>query len=154
MNSKVLIILTCLSIPAIILAQDCSNLNVLDWVLGEWQMESEKLVTTESWTKLSENTFDGKTQTISKKDGKVTFVETLRLVEMSGQIYYIAKVSHNEYPIPFELTECSDSTAVFVNRDHDFPKKLFYKLLDNGQMLNITVSNDERHFIIEYKRLN
>jgi hypothetical protein len=95
-----------LIIPNIVFAQDCSNLEPLHWILGTWQQENEKSLTTESWKKLSLNTFDGSTITRSKADNKITFMETLRIVEMSDEVFYLAKVSHNEYPIAFKLTEC------------------------------------------------
>jgi hypothetical protein len=148
------IILLCISIPSMILAQDCANLNTIEWILGEWQKENDKSVTTETWIKLSENTIDGKTITHSKKDSAITFIETLRLVEMSDHVFYIAKVSENDFPVLFKLTICSDSIAVFENPNHDFPTKFVYKLLDNGQVLNIEVSNDDRQFTIEYKKFN
>ncbi len=151
---KIAIIFTLIILPKVVHSQDCSKLETIKWILGQWQKESENSVTTETWIKLSENTIDGKTLTYSKKDSGITFMETLRLVEMSNQIFYIVKVSENEYPVSFKLKACSDSTAVFENPQHDFPKKLYYKLLENGQVLNIEVSNDERQFAIEYKRLN
>lgn len=136
--------------PALTLGGDCSNLKSITWILGQWQQDSENSITTETWTKLSPNTFDGISQILSKKDDKITFVETLRIVEMSKEVFYIAKVSHNAFPVSFKLTECSDSMAVFENADHDFPKKLVYKIEDDGRHLNVTVSNEERQFTVEY----
>jgi len=150
---KISIVFVLIILPVVDYSQDCTKLETIKWILGQWQNESEKSVTIESWTKLSANTIDGKTLTYSKKDSVIMFMETLRLVEMSNHVFYIAKVSENEFPVSFKLTICSDSTAVFENRGHDFPKKLFYKLEDNGQTLNIHVSNEERQFTVEYTRL-
>ena len=59
-------------IPAEILAQNSVNLDTLNWVLGVWQQENERSITTESWIKLSSNTFDGSTRTRAKDDNKIT----------------------------------------------------------------------------------
>jgi hypothetical protein len=140
-------------LPIVALSQNCTNLDTLHRIIGKWQQDGDKNITTETWTKLSSNTYDGIAQARSKKDDKITFVETLRLVEMSDDVFYLAKVSHNEFPISFKLTQCSDSTAIFENKIHDFPKKIFYRLSDKGQKLDVTVSNEERQFTVNLRKL-
>jgi len=139
-------------IPLVASSQVCTNLDTLDWMLGEWQLDSEKILTTETWTKLSPNTYDGIAQTLSKNEDKITFVETLIIIEMSDEVFYLAKVSHNEFPIPFKLTKCSDSTAVFENAAHDFPQKIVYQVSEDGQSLTVVVSNNERQFTVDYNK--
>ena len=141
-----------LTISTVVYSQNCADLDSLYWIVGEWQSESDKSITTETWVKLSQNTYDRISRTVSKKENQTAFVETLRLLEMSAEIFFLVKVSHNEYPIPFKLTECSDRTAVFENDKHDFPKKIYYQLLDEGQRLHVTVSNEQRQFTVEFER--
>jgi len=152
MTLKIFITIFMLLTPFGLTAQNCANLETINWVLGIWQQESENSITPESWIKLSSNTFDGSTITRSKSDEKITFTENLRIVEMSGEVFYIAKVSHNELPIAFKLTSCSDRTAVFENTNHDFPKKIAYKLSIDEKILSITVGSEEREFTIVYKK--
>ena len=70
---------------------------------------------------------------------------------MSGDIFYIAKVHHNELPIAFKLTQCSDSVAVFENPEHDFPKKIEYKLTDQDR-ITVTVGSSGEGFKIDFQR--
>ena len=137
-------------IPAFASAQSYTNLDTLHWMLGQWQQDDGKKVTTEIWTNLSPTTFDGVGQTVLKSENKISFLESLRIIEMSGEIFYLAKVSHNEFPISFKLMECSNNAAVFENPAHDFPKKIVYNLSENGNFLTVTVSNNERQFTVEY----
>ena len=137
-------------IPAFASAQSYTNLDTLQWMLGKWQQDDGKKVTTEIWTNLSPTTFDGIGQTVLKSENKISFLESLRIIEMSGEIFYLAKVSHNEFPISFKLMECSNNSAVFENPTHDFPKKIVYNLSENGKILTVTVSNEERQFTVEY----
>jgi hypothetical protein len=139
-------------LPAIASGQTCTSLDTLHWMLGNWQQEDGKKITTETWTKVSSQTYDGSAQTLSKTDDKITFFESLRLVEMAGGLFYLAKVSHNEFPVPFKLTECSESRAVFINQTHDFPKKIVYQISKDGKILTATVSNEERQFMVEHIR--
>ena len=74
----------------------------------------------------------------------------MRLVEMSGEIFFLAKVNHNKRPVAFKLTQCLARTAVFENSDHDFPKKLEYKLI-SGNKLTVTVSDGhDKGFTINF----
>ena len=63
-------------------------------------------------------------------DDEVVNYETLRLVAMSDGVFYIAKVTHNDLPVPFRLTQCSEGVAVFENPAHDAPRRLIYRVLD------------------------
>jgi hypothetical protein len=51
---------------------------------------------------------------------------------MSDGVFYIAKVAENDLPVPFRLTECSESLLVFENPLHDAPRHLTYKRLDDA----------------------
>ena len=82
------------------------------------------------WHRISDATFEGESITNSVTDGEVVNFEMLRLVEMSDSVFYIAKVTHNDLPVPFRLTQCSDGIAVFENPDHDAPQRVIYRLLD------------------------
>ncbi len=71
---------------------------------------------------------------------------------MSGAVYYFAKVKQNKYPVPFELTSCFDKHADFENTEHDFPKKLEYRLVAKDA-LDVKVSDGAtRSFTIHFKR--
>jgi hypothetical protein len=67
-------------------------------------------------------------------------VEELRLVEMDGGVFYVAKVSHNELPVAFRLVECGADRLVFANPAHDFPRRLEYDRQADGR-LSVRVSD-------------
>jgi hypothetical protein len=120
-------------------------------MLGEWVSDNASSVTVENWKKVSEHSFEGFGKTTNIDSNKVENYESLRLVEMSGQIYYLAKVGHNKLPVAFALKTCSDSIAVFENPDHDFPKKIHYKLQPDNKMA-VTVSSGDSGFRIEFSK--
>ena len=154
MKHKIFFLILVIIPPAVASAQNYTNLDTLRWILEEWQLDDGKKITTETWIKLSPTTYDGIGQTVIKNDNKITFTESLRIIEMSGEVFYLAKVSHNEFPISFKLTECSNNRAVFENATHDFPQKIVYQLSEDGLILNVTVSNEERQFMVEYLKIN
>ncbi len=127
------------------------ELSSLEWLLGTWQEESSRGITFETWTRVSPRTFEGVGEMQSAESGERVTTETLRIVEMSGDIFYMAYVSHNPNPVPFKLTQSSDRAAVFENPDHDFPTKLEYNLLAPDR-LTVAVSNGERGFEISFTK--
>lgn len=132
---------------------ESKSLNALNWMLGEWTSEGDTKTTTEIWEKTSSETFEGKGFVYDKTLNKIISKETLRLVVMSNEIFYIAKVSHNEYPIAFKLTSFKKDTALFENTTHDFPKIIEYRLVDKNK-ITVSVGDDEKKFKIIFLRNN
>jgi hypothetical protein len=136
-------------------AADCSRLDTLSWLLGDWQQSSDKLIISEHWQQTSPMTFEGlgvserrtaatetaaAAVTISDKaalsntpSNTAISTESLRLVAMSDEIFFIAKVASNPLPVAFKLTQCANKMAVFENPQHDFPQTLSYQLSHSPQ---------------------
>ncbi|MGD9897823.1 MAG: DUF6265 family protein [Calditrichaceae bacterium] len=130
-----------------------TDLRGLEWFLGDWESDDGKTITRETWKKVSPKTYEGKGFTENKLTREILNSETLRLAVMSDDIFYIADVSHNEFPVAFRLTESTDSLAVFENKTHDFPKKIEYKLISIDSM-NVSVSAGDQGFIIRFVRVD
>jgi len=107
--------------------QAACTLQQLSWLSGEWQASMGKSTVLERWQAVSADSFEGEGQTIAA-DGNIKQQESLRLVQMQQQIFYLAKVSHNPLPVAFKLEECAAGRLKFVNMAHDFPKQLEYIL--------------------------
>lgn len=113
-------------------AADCHALKELTWLLGTWRVETETRQVYERWAAISTETWEGYGETRARgaegAPGELLESEALRLVEMAGEVYYLAKVAHNPLPVAFRLTQCGPSFAVFENRAHDFPRVIAYRL--------------------------
>lgn len=145
-----LVTLLCFAYHTQAQTKTCDSLESLAWLLGNWSAHNSKLKIDESWGKISNQTFEGSGQTYSIKKDKIVSKETLRLVEMAGEVFYIAKVSSNELPVAFKLTYCTADTHVFENSKHDFPKKLRYQRFANNKM-TVSVSGDNgKGFSIDF----
>ncbi|WP_194868658.1 DUF6265 family protein [Pseudoalteromonas sp. PPB1] len=148
------LVLFCFSFQSSALEKACNTLHSLNWLIGNWHSENSKLKLNESWTRISEKTFEGYGQTYSIVKNKVVSAETLRLVEMSGEVFYLAKVTNNTLPTAFKLTSCSENSAIFENSHHDFPKKIRYQL-NNDKHITVYVSGeDDKGFSIEFTGKN
>jgi hypothetical protein len=127
---RLLVIFCCLGLTSPAGAEECRSLDVVEWILGEWTTFPNRVVIREYWHRVSDATFEGESITRSVTDDEVVNYETLRLVAMSDGVFYVAKVTHNDLPVPFRLTQCSEGIAVFENPLHDAPQRLIYRLLD------------------------
>lgn len=129
----------------------CDNLSVAYWLLGEWQDQRSEVVVTEVWHKVSDETYEGVGTTYSKAK-QTTSTESMRLVTMLGQVFFIAKVSSNDKPVAFKLTTCNAKKLVFENPQHDFPKKLDYHLLQPDRIQVLVSGEPGQGFSITYKK--
>lgn len=110
----------------------------LDWIVGNWRRESRRGVVYESWKRLSDRTFEGDSWIVSNTDGERYPLESLLLVEMAGELFYIPKVAENEYPVPFRRVSMEPGRVVFENPTHDFPQRITYqRSRDDG--LRVTI---------------
>lgn len=109
-----------------------SELQKLDWLLGTWQRESKDRVLYETWRRVSKHTFEGNGYAVADRD--TIFTEFLRIEQFGDSIFYTAKISENEYPVPFKLVSLGDSSVLFENPNHDFPQRISYSLVSDGSL--------------------
>lgn len=121
--------------------------------LGTWKMEGAGKTVIETWVNVSNQTIEGKSILItSTKVGFDTLsFESLRIVEMEEEVFYIAKPNENPMPVPFKLVSSENKTFVFENNNHDFPKKIIYKFKDDDN-IDIEISGSTKQIYLYYKR--
>jgi len=133
-------------------ASECGSLDSMRWLLGEWLADDSKSTWRESWTAIGPKTWEGRGIETSKSDPGKQSTEELRLVEMGGSVFYLAKVTHNELPIPFHLVDCGDGRLVFANPAHDFPRRLEYERQADGR-LHVRISDGgDKGFTLDFAR--
>lgn len=126
----------------------CRTLDQLGWLLGDWEAEADTGFQQESWQRASNTTFEGIGKALSAQRN-ITFSESLRLVSMQREIFYLAKTRQNTLPIAFKAVECGDQNAVFENLSHDFPQRLRYS--KRGKRLVVDVRDvSGKGFTINY----
>ncbi|MGH8243437.1 MAG: DUF6265 family protein [Steroidobacteraceae bacterium] len=134
-------------------ADQCGSLHSLEWLLGEWFADGDESNFLESWTALGPATWEGRGVETSKSDPGKQSSEELRLVEMDGAVFYMAKVRYNELPVAFRLVECGGGQLAFTNPAHDFPRRLDYTRRPNGH-LEVRVSDGAgKGFTLDFTRV-
>jgi hypothetical protein len=152
MKSQVMLAIVFAALAPSAWPADCRSLAALDWLLGDWLAHGEESSFRETWTAVSPTTWEGKGVETSKSNPDKSNAEALRLVEMAGGVYYIAKVTHNELPVAFRLAECEGGRYAFVNPAHDFPRRLEYRHGSDGSLQVHVNDGAEQGFMLDFRR--
>ncbi|MFN8334485.1 MAG: DUF6265 family protein [Cyclobacteriaceae bacterium] len=125
----------------------------LYWLNGSWRQTNitkpgQALV--EQWTKSGD--YEMKGQATTTQNGDTVFVERTTLLIKDNSIYYVADVPQNKQPVYFKLTELTANKFTCENQQHDFPKKITYKV--SGTQLKATISGNGKSFDYLYEKKN
>lgn len=133
----------------------CSNVATkdLDLFIGTWKVEGKAQY--EVWEKISSNAYKGYAYRLNNNEKSIT--ETLSIKVDNNDVIFEATVpDQNEgRTVQFLLNTDNDSCFSFENEDHDFPKKIQYKKINDGQMeVRVLGDNDEGFSYMLYKEIS
>lgn len=99
------------------------SLKVLE---GTWKGTQENFVFIETWKVTSPDAMTG--SGCGLQEGDTVFTEALKIEKLGDEIFYIATVKENPGPVHFKLTNPTDNTFSFINKEHDFPQEILYEV--------------------------
>ena len=113
------------------------KLKLSEWLIGNWENNSEKGILSENWTKVNDSTFQAQSYFIKNKD--TLHFESIILSQLGEELTYNAKVEgqNNNESIPFKLKSITDKQMVFENIKHDYPQKIVYNKITNDSLVAI-----------------
>ena len=96
---------------------------------GVWKMTTKRGVIYEEWKKVDKNYLQNKGYIIKGTDTIIN--ERVALTKTAKGIFYTSTVEdqNNKQPIVFKMTKEKNNHFVFENTNHDFPKRIVYKLI-------------------------
>ena len=141
-----------LFVSTAVMSTDCHQLSQLDWLLGEWHMDGQGSAVTERWQRVSDVSFEGLGSTTSKANPTQTTSESMRLVDMSGDLFFLAKVPNNPLPVAFAASGCAPGQVLFTNEGHDFPQYLAYQVVADGSLKVQVSSRNNPGFVLTYQK--
>ena len=117
------------------------KLDQLKWLAGPWTATSARgALIEEHWIAPAGGLMLGLGRV--SNGSKLFSFEFLRIVERPDGVVYIAQ-PQGRPPTEFKLTSSTATEMAFENPQHDHPKKIVYRLKDDGQ-LQIELSGAER----------
>ena len=132
--------LTSICILCLLLACSENKLSRVDFIIGTWKMEGKEQY--ENWELSNNKELIGYSYVF--KDSQKIITETLSIKILEHIVIFEATVpDQNEgKTIPFILNNEIKDYLSFENIDHDFPKKIQYKRI-NENAIEVTVLGDE-----------
>ena len=103
-----------------------ASIEDLAWLTGCWRLQRDNRQITEHWLKPAGNMMLGVSHTVA--NGVTREYEFMRIVqEENGDLFFVANPS-GQKETRFKLTTSGEHEAVFENPEHDFPKRVSYRL--------------------------
>lgn len=110
---------------AALLADGAADVERLSWMSGTWIEERQGgAVVQETWLRPMGGVMAGVSQTT--RPGRKPFVEHIRISAEPEGVTFTAVVP-GQPPTPFVMLPGSEGEAVFENKAHDFPQRVFYR---------------------------
>lgn len=112
-----------------------NSMEPFKWLLGDWQMERKSGVMTESWEKVNDSSFEGKSY-MTSKEGVQKVLEEMQLVYRKKGYHFISAVpgQNKELPVSFTINDFSDKHFLAENPAHDFPRRIKYELMKQDSL--------------------
>lgn len=100
------------------------EISQLKWLAGCWELRSGARLVDEQWTSPRGGLMLGASRAV-RNDSLIEF-EQVRIEQRGSALVYVASPSR-QATVEFKATSADESSVVFENPDHDFPKKIFYR---------------------------
>lgn len=112
-----------------------NKMRSFSWMVGSWSMKTNRGAIMETWTTVNDSTMGGESVMI-KNAGEKQQLENIRLVYRNNEYYYCptAHGQNNEQEVKFRITSYSENGFVAENPQHDFPKRITYRLVNKDSV--------------------
>lgn len=107
-----------------VLTDASADVAKLSWMAGTWMQEKDGVVVRETWLAPREGVMGGVGQT--NRPGRKPFVEHVKISAEPAGVTFTALLP-GQPPTAFVLLPGPDGEAVFENKAHDFPQRVFYR---------------------------
>ncbi|MBC7773555.1 MAG: hypothetical protein H7210_13755 [Pyrinomonadaceae bacterium] len=103
------------------------------FMAGSWISEDGGGVTDEHWSAAAGGTMMGTSRTV--RGDRTLFYEFLRIESRADGVYYLAAPLGRAPATPFKLTSSSRNAVAFENINHDYPRRISYRLDEAGHLI-------------------
>jgi len=105
------------------------------WLLGDWQSERKSGVMTESWARVNDSSFEGKSY-MTSREGTQKVLEEMQLVYRKKAYHFISAVpgQNKELPVSFAINDFSYNHFLAENPAHDFPQRIKYERIKKDSL--------------------
>jgi hypothetical protein len=122
---------------------------VFGMLQGTWKVDGRE--TFEKW-ECSDSVFRGKGYKL--RNGAEVVTEQLEIKLIDGAIYYLATVANQNdgAAVRFKLTVSGPDVLTFENPEHDFPKKIIYRKVNDDEIAVQVLGSGDKGFSQRFLR--
>lgn len=113
--------------------EDLAKFKKLNWMENIWRGRQGEAKLYESWHKKNFRLMDGISYT-TDENGRRVYSQDMRIEQNNNQIYYIIKLPGDQQ-LTLKLSSVTDSSAIFVNQEAGYPRKITYLHTANDSMV-------------------
>ncbi len=123
------------------------------WLVGTWKLKEKNVF--ETWTVAQ----DGRTllgESYRIKEGDTVRMESIRLVAIGENYYYIPDVAGGQGSVEFVFTVRDESKFRAENPKHDFPKIIQYEFIrsaNSSDKINAFIEGDGKRIPYLFERV-
>ena len=131
-----LAVISLLSVFAFTKRENENKMQSFKWLVGDWKMPTKNGGSIiENWRLINDTILWGQTKSYAA-DGTWKILEGLKLVDDNGTYFYASRVhgQNDEIGVWFKITSHSEKGFVAEKPDHDFPKRITYKLVNKDSI--------------------
>jgi hypothetical protein len=105
------------------------------WLIGNWKNQSGTTLDIETWKKLNDSTYQGRSYSLAGTD--TVSSEHIEIEQRGGKLHYIPTVKNQNggKAITFILTSSTNKQLIFENPEHDFPQKITYTQITKDSLV-------------------
>ncbi len=131
-----------------------NKLDNINWVAADWKMETPDGIIIESWIKESDSLWIGASYFVLP-NGDTASKESIRLTTINDTLYYMPTVSNQNdgKEVRFKETQLTDSSIVFENPVHDFPKQIVY-IKTSDTTVHAYIAGNDKQLDFYYKKMH
>ena len=120
------------------------------WMAGKWKEDSGKSI--ETWV-MKDSAWSG-TGIQLKKDGTKSVSEEMTIVKKGNDYFFVSDVAGSQPAIDFKITSFDKNSFVAENLQHDFPKKISYKRMDENHLQAFISDGDKTIIRFYFTKVN
>lgn len=114
------------------------QLNSMNWLSGNWKIDTGRGTIIENWKVLDDSTLYGKSLLV-KSQGDSVLQESMELQLRKGQWTFTSTVQgqNNNHPVSFKVIYAKGTEFISENPEHDFPQRIAYRRVKNNLFASI-----------------
>jgi hypothetical protein len=131
-SSRWLFVVVCIGTAWLVSAytrKTAVKMNSFRWVIGTWESPRKAGIMRESWQVADDSSFVG-TSVMLKTNGGSQLLEKMQLTFRHNVYYFTSEAGEQNdgKAISFRIDDYSDKHFEAINLQHDFPKRIIYRL--------------------------